>query len=117
MKIPTHPTLIRRMRDGRLKELAQPKPLLGASLVRIKRRCGRPGCHCQRGQKHEGFYVTLKREGKTKTVYVPKDLVAEVRSWIEQNRRMKRLMREITDLNLALIRSHVTFRTLRRGRS
>ena len=47
MKIPKHPTLIRRQLLARLKEFHPESPILAASLVLIHRRCGRPGCRCQ----------------------------------------------------------------------
>jgi hypothetical protein len=47
--IPEHPTLIRRMLDARLRQLATTQPVLAASLVPIAKHCGRQGCHCQQG--------------------------------------------------------------------
>ena len=40
MRVPRHPTNIRRMLESRVKQVAAGKPLLAASLVAIKRRCG-----------------------------------------------------------------------------
>jgi len=77
MKVPKHPTLIRRLCHARVKELKATRPVLAASLVIIRKHCGRPGCHCQRGEKHPGHYITYKEKGKTRTVYVPLDLVEE----------------------------------------
>ena len=45
--------------------------------------------------------------GKTRSVYVPKDLVKEVRSWIRNHRRVKRLLSEISTLSIAIIQRHV----------
>jgi len=101
MKIPKHPTLIRRMRDARMKQLAPRCPPLGASLGR---------------QVGGGAHVTLKEGGKTRTVYVPKDLKEEVVAWIGEHRRIKRLLKEITRLQLALIRLHRTEQARRAGR-
>jgi hypothetical protein len=99
MKIPRHPTLLRRMRDARVKQLVARCPPLAASL----------------GQNAAGgWHVTLKEHGKTRTVYVPKDLAEEVKSFIQEHRRIKLLLAEITQLQLALIRQHRTDRA-RRG--
>jgi len=118
MKVPKHPTLARRMTESRLKKLVPRGPVLGASLVQIARSCGHDGCpRCQRGEKHPGHFLTYKEAGKTRTVYVPVDLVEEVRSWIEEHRRLKRLMKEVSDLSIARVRGHVKARKRRRGRS
>lgn len=116
MRIPRHPTLIHRTLVARVKELAARGPVLAASLVQIQRRCGRPGCHCAQGALHVGYYLTRTVAGKTRTVYVPTELVAEVRRWIAEHRRLKQVTREVTELALAQIRSHVTARKRRAGR-
>jgi hypothetical protein len=102
MRIPKHPTLIRRLRDARVKELVARCPPLGACLGR---------------QASGGWHVTLKQAGKTRTVYVPLDLKDEVQACIQENWRLKRLLREITQLQLALIRSHKTEQVRRAGRA
>ena len=116
MRIPKHPTLVKRFIEARVKKLRAERPVLVASLVRIARSCGRQGCRCQRGEKHVSDYLTLKVAGKTKTVYVPADLKEEVQTSILEHRRLKRLLREITELQLALIRLHRTEQQRRGGR-
>ncbi len=102
MKILKHPTLLRRMRDARIRQLVPRCPPLAASLGR---------------QAGGGWHVTLKQEGKTRTVYVPKALKEEVEAWIREHRRIKRLLAEITQLQLALIRSDRTEKARRGGRA
>jgi hypothetical protein len=89
------------MRDARVKELAPRCPPLAASLG---------------SQRGGGGQVTLKHRGKTRTVYVPKDLKDEVEAWVQEHRRLKRLLQEITALQLALIRGHRTEKARRAGR-
>jgi len=117
VKVPDHPTLIRRMRDARVKQLATDRPVLGGSLVRIAKHCGRPGCHCQKGEKHVGWYLTRRVNGKTQTTYVPQEMLEDVQGWTQEHRRLKKLMAEISELNRALIRAHVTERKRRGTRS
>jgi hypothetical protein len=104
MKIPNHPALIRR-------------PLLAASLVPLQRRCGNPRCHCAPGAKHPGAYLTWKLQAKTQTAYVPVDLLPEVRQGIQEYRRLKQLLGEMSQLTLALVKTHVQTRRRKPGRS
>jgi len=117
MKVPNHPTLVRRMLAARVKKLAARGPVLQASLVQIAKHCGREGCRCQRGHKHVGNYLTFKEAGKTRTVYVPLDLVEDVRQWIAETRRLKTLIRESSELAVALVAGHVRERKRKAGRS
>jgi DNA-binding transcriptional regulator LsrR (DeoR family) len=116
MRVRRHPGNIRRMLSSRLKRVAASKPLLAASLVSVRRVCGQPSCHCHQGEKHLAHQLTYKVRGKTHTVYVPVDFTEEVRSWIEEHRRLKHLLQEITQLSLALVRSHAQERKRRAGR-
>jgi hypothetical protein len=117
MKIPRHPTLIRRSLQARQKELRAQNPVLAASLVTLRRVCGNPNCRCARGQKHPGHYLTWKVKAKTHTAYVPVDLLPQVKLWTQEHRRLKRLVHQITQLSLALIRTHVTAKRRKSGRS
>jgi len=117
MKIPKHPTLIRRFLQARQKQLKAKSPVLAASLVTIRRACGNPNCRCARGQKHLGHYLTWKVKAKTHTAYVPIDLLPEVKLWTQEHHRLKQLVHQITQLSLALILTHVTAKRRKRGRS
>jgi hypothetical protein len=117
MRVPDHPTQIRRMLDSRLKQLATRSPVLAASLNAYTHRCGRPTCRCRHGGPlHTGQHVTCHEQGKTRSVYVPKDLLPEVRAWIAEHKRLKRLLHEIHLLSLALIRTHARQRRRKAGR-
>jgi hypothetical protein len=102
MRIPKHPTLLRRMRDARVQALAARCPPLAASIG------------VQRGG---GCQVTLKQRGKTRTVYVPQGLTEEVQASVQEHRRIRRLLAEITQLQLALIRGHRAEQARRAGRA
>ena len=105
MRIPEHPTLIRRMLQPPQKAghvHADPGRLilyLHASLRPLR-------CRCHHGGPlHPGQHLTFKENGKTRSVYVPKELLPEVRSWIAEHRRLKELLKEIHQLTLALLRA------------
>ena len=116
MRIPIHPTLVRRMLDARIKKLRAKGPVLAASLVQSGKQCGRPGCRCLKGQRHVQHQLTFKVGRKTHTVYVPVDLVKEVRGWIEEHRRLRQLTQEISQLAVALVQTHVRTRRRQGGR-
>lgn len=118
MRVPEHPTLIRRMLDSRLAGLATTQPVLAASLVQITKHCGRSCCHCQQGGPlHTAHHLTYKVQGKTRTVYVPLDLLEQVRSWIAEHKRLKTLLAEINQLTVALVKTHAQHQKRKKGRS
>ena len=62
------------------------------------------------GRKPPAWQLTFKQAGKTRTVYVPAELVPEVQLWAKEFKRLKRLIRKITTQNLAVIRRHTAVR-------
>jgi hypothetical protein len=117
MQLPTHPTLIRRMLQARLKKLTSTTPVLAATLSSYSHRCGRAACRCHHGGPlHTGQHLTFKDQGKTRSVYVPKELLPEVRSWIGQHQHLKQLLKEIHQLSVALVRSHTPQQRRKAGR-
>jgi hypothetical protein len=105
------------MLEGRLKQLASAKPVLAASLSLVNKRCGQPSCRCHHGGPlHQAHHLSFKEQGKTRTVYVPKDLLAEVQSWVAEHQRLKQLLGEISQLTLALVRGHTLHQKRKRGR-
>ena len=119
MRVPDHPTTIRRMLDRRLKQLAPGGPILAASLSTYTHRCGRPACRCHHGgPPHTGQHLTYKGPGnKTRSVYVPKDLLPEVRTGLAEHQRLKALLHEIHQLLVALLRARARLLKLKAGRS
>ena len=117
MTLPDHPSYLLRMLQGRLKRLASKSPVLAASLGSYAHRCGQPACRCHRGGPlHKGQHVTFKEHGKTRSVYVPKDLLPEVRSWLAEHRRLKALLKEVHQLTVALLRARARSLKLKAGR-
>ena len=117
MKIPKHPTLIRRHLGARVKAFKLQRPFLAATLVTFRRKCGRPGCHCQSGPGHPACHLTFKEKGKTRSVHVPKDLLPEVQRWVREHQRIKPLLRHISHLALAQIQTHSKTQRRKAGRS
>lgn len=116
MKVPAQRILAVRMRRSRLKQLQRTGPLLAASLSLVDVRCGRTGCHCEGGEGHPSYYLTLKRRNKTSTVYVPRHRLEDVQKWVKEYRRVKGVIREISELTLALLKIEARTRRLRKTR-
>lgn len=94
------------MRDSRLKKLMKIKPFVSGSLGKTYRKCGKKNCKCARGKLHPGYQLTYKKKGKTETIYIPVDLHKEVKEWIAEYKRIKKLMEEISNLQKLIIRRH-----------
>lgn len=57
-------------RRNLLSEVLRPLPMVMGYLYQMRRRCGNPHCKCMRGELHGSWYLSRRREGKTKLSYV-----------------------------------------------
>jgi len=81
----------RRPLRQRLQAIFQPLPILAGSLVKQYVNCGKPGCRCQRGKKHGPlFYLYLKEQGRSRSLYVPREKVMEIRRQIQNYRHLQK---------------------------
>jgi len=112
----TSATLSKRLRR-KLAALGKMQPFIVGSLVKIQRRCGNPNCRCAReGPKHPAHLLTTKVNGKTRAIYVPVDMVEEVRQWCRQYRDIKADIKEISECCEQLIRLHDKEKRTRSGK-
>lgn len=86
-------------------ELSQLGPLMRGSLVRSRGKCGKPNCRCVRGELHEWWSLSFRAAGKSRSVTVPGELVGEVRQWCRNYQKLKRLVVELSDAHVAVIRA------------
>lgn len=69
---------------------AQLLPMMAGSLVEQYVTCGKPGCRCTRGQKHGPlYYLYWKEQGRSRSLYVPREKVSELRRQIQNYRRFQ----------------------------
>lgn len=96
---------IRRARARLARGLGRQGEIMKGSLAVRFTRCGRPGCRCATGAKHGPYlYVSVFREGRTRSVYVPRHLEEEVRRWVDNARAVERDVAELTDVNAEWLR-------------
>ena len=87
-------------RQAALRQIAQLGPFVEGSRSPFKR----PGCT------QPGWHLTFKQRGRTRTLYVPLELVATVKQWTQNYRHLKQLMRQVTRHSRALIHGQVANR-------
>lgn len=85
-----------RLRDAYMKQLGEIGLFIEGTLCKVRRP----------GRKPPAWQLTFKQAGKTRTVYVPITLAAEVQQWAKEYKHLKQLIRKITGRNLAIIRRH-----------
>ncbi len=80
-----------------LQHIRRIKPFLQASLSVTRKRCGNPHCRCAaQGPIHKVALLTWKENNKTHSLYVPPQYHEEVAKWVEEGKRLKLLITQMS---------------------
>jgi len=78
--------------------------MLRGSLVTLRRRCGKPGCHCASGpQRHEAPALSYSDHGRTRVVMLAESDVEAVTAALERYRAAKTELEEQAAAGLAAL--------------
>ena len=93
-------------RERLFKKLASLQLMVHGSYIERFSTCARKNCACHQGDKHgPRSYVVIYREARQQQVYVPQEQVRAVQRGLQQDEQAAELLRQITDVNLALMRA------------
>ena len=86
-----------------LRDISRKKMLCG-SVVKKYKACGKGGCKCTRGALHGPFnYLTYKVEGKTKMIFIKKNLWEAAIKLNNNYRKWRKLRADISKINAAIL--------------
>jgi hypothetical protein len=68
-------------------------PALKGSLAKVYKPCIRKNCAaCARGDKHPAWLLSVSQQGRRRCLYVPLDLVPEIRKALKNGRKIEALL-------------------------
>jgi hypothetical protein len=74
--------------------------LLRGSLITLRRRCGKPACHCAQGHPHCSPALSFSQQGKTKILTLTPDRLAAVRAALQRYRQAQRALEQQANAGL-----------------
>ena len=94
---------LRQRKFALLRQFQLPQDLLPGSLTVSYTRCGKPTCHCVKGERHAAWSLTFMADGKKRVERIPKDWVDDVRRRVEAGRAFQDALREVLAANAELL--------------
>lgn len=86
-------------------EIPDLQAVIAGSLQEQRRRCGKEGCRCARGELHGPYlYLSLRVGRRTRMFYVPAELAEQVRGAVRTTAAIESVLAEISTINLELLR-------------
>ena len=99
---------LRQLRDRRrriARRIPDLEAVVAGSLQDQRRRCGKEGCRCARGELHGPYlYLSMRVGRRTRMLYVPAELAEQVRQGVSTNTEVQAALAEISAINLELLK-------------
>jgi len=102
-----HKLSIRQLRARRARlarQLPDVEATVRGALQRQMRRCGKAGCRCAEGELHGPYmYLSVQTGKRSGLLYVPAEVVEQVKRRVETTGRIDAALTEISAINLELL--------------
>jgi Family of unknown function (DUF6788) len=99
---------LRQLRDRRrriVRRFPDLQAVISGSLQTQRRRCGKEGCRCARGELHGPYlYLSVRAGRRSQMLYVPAELAGQVRQAVTASAEVQAALAEISAINLELLR-------------
>src|SRR5258708_10072610 len=87
-----------RRRRSRLAQIIHEARFLRGTLSLRNVHCGKPGCHCARGELHACLYLIRRQAGKLRQLFVPRQWEGRIREAVKNHHEMEQLIEVLSDL-------------------
>jgi hypothetical protein len=83
---------------SRIAQLTSGVRFLRGTLSDRSSKCGKPNCHCAKGEGHGSVYLVDSHAGKIRQTCVPKSSQDMVRQAVAEYQEIQRLINEVSEL-------------------
>ena len=87
-----------------LRLLIQRPPLIRGIVYKLRRKCGKSGCHCQDGHLHETWVLSVPEKGRQRMRVVPTGKRIQWQQMTERYRRFRRARARLVKLFAKIIK-------------
>jgi hypothetical protein len=83
---------------GLVEPLFSDRPVIKGTVYELKRRCGKPGCKCSRGELHGRMVLSASEGGKTRLRVVPRGFLVEVQAKVRRYQELRQVRARLGEI-------------------
>ena len=91
-----------------MKRLVEPffsdRPVIKGTVYELRRRCGKPGCKCAKGELHARMVVSASERGKTQVRVIPRGFLVEARQKVGRYQELRRIRARLVAIHREMLR-------------
>ncbi len=100
--------------EGLVKPVFSDLPMIRGTVYELKRRCGKPGCKCTRGELHTRMVVSASERGKTRLQVIPQGFLSEVQTKVRRYQDLRRVRARLGDIYRKMLKVMDEMEAMRR---
>ena len=84
--------------EGLVKPLFSDRPVMKGTVYELKRKCGKLGCKCARGELHTRMVLSASEGGKTRLQVIPHGSLGEVQEKVRRYQEFRRVRARLGEI-------------------
>jgi hypothetical protein len=80
------------------------RPVIKGTVYELKRRCGKPGCKCARGELHRRMVLSASEGGKTRLRVIPRRFLVEVEAKVRRYQELRQVRARLGEIYRKMVR-------------
>lgn len=80
------------------------EPLLPGSVYTLRRRCGKPTCHCVQGERHASTVLSYRGQGRPQNITPPAEHLSAVRKLTDDYRLFRQARSQVLRLQRQILK-------------
>jgi hypothetical protein len=90
------------------------RPVIKGTVYELKRRCGKPGCKCARGELHGRMVVSASEGGKTRLRVIPDGFLVEVQGKVRRYQELRQVRARLGEIYRKMVKVMDEMEAMRR---
>jgi hypothetical protein len=91
-----------------MKQLVEPffsdRPVIKGTVYELRRKCGKPGCKCAKGELHARMVVSASEKGRTRLRVIPQGFLVEVQERVKRYQDLRRVRTRLVAIHRQMLR-------------
>ena len=91
-----------------MRQLVEPffsdRPVIKGTVYELRRRCGKPGCKCARGELHARMVVSASEKGKTRLRVIPRGFLVEAQQKVGRYQQLRQIRARLVAIHREMLR-------------
>ena len=99
---------------GLIEPFFSDRPVLKGTVYELKRKCGKPGCKCARGELHARMVVSASEGGKTRLRAIPRGFLVDTQQRVRRYRELRRARARVVEIHRQMLKVMDEMEAMRR---